>query len=167
MRACSLATNWSFRVGGRRTSLYILYVCPDRVLVSGVLRVGRVAVATPAGFGARPPLIRSPLSPSYPPVGLPSEVPFVVFGCLYKFLVDLKAAIRLRADQFAPPSSALLSLPRIFLLFYPLRSPLLSSNACTSSLLTSKLLSASVLISLPPPHPLSSLSLVFSCCFTL
>ena len=31
-------------------------------LVSGVLGVGRV-VATPTGFGVRPPLIRSPLSP--------------------------------------------------------------------------------------------------------
>ena len=47
-----------------------------------------------------------------------------------------------------PPSSALLSLSRFVPLPYPLRSLLLSSNACTSSLFTSKLLSASVLISL-------------------
>jgi hypothetical protein len=48
-----------------------------------VLGVGRVvgSVAIPAGFGAHPPLVRSP--PSLRPLPLPSEIPLAVFKRLY------------------------------------------------------------------------------------
>ena len=100
-------------------------VCICRVLVFGVLGMGRV-VAIPAGFGARPPLVRSPLSLSLRPFTLPSEIPLAVFECLYEFLVHLEAAVRLHADQlvlsvpawdaFCPQPPALSTVPSFFTL---------------------------------------------------